>query len=136
MLNLNQKRSLGITLGIVEDELKRLKGILQGEEGKSLFSYIEDDLTPEKKKLILEKINLLTEHMTSLKALFDLRHSQKELVMSAMVEAMAIYLTVQLEDAHAHKLRGYGEVHPGLKDSLDPKLDEMIALLGQMKSIA
>jgi hypothetical protein len=136
MLNLNQKRSLGITLGIMEDELKRLKGVLQGGEEKSLFSHVEDDLTPEKKNLILEKIDLLTEHMVSLKSLFDLRHSQKEFVMSAMVKATALYLSVELDDVHSHQLKGYGEVHPGLKDFLDPKLDEMSALLRQMESIA
>jgi hypothetical protein len=68
-----------------------------------------------------------------LKEVFDLRHSRKELSLRATVKAMAVYLQVELENVMSKKLKGYGEVNPGLPETLDPKLSEMITILGQME---
>ena len=55
MLNLSQKRSLGIALGIVEDELRHLgREIRQGEQ-QNLFSHIVDDLKGKKRFKSSEK---------------------------------------------------------------------------------
>lgn len=135
MLNLNQKTAVGITLGIVEDELCRLKGLLRQGEEESLFSHIRDDLNAGQKRLVEEKIEGLIEYLASLKNFFDLRHSHKEFTLSGIVKAMAIYLQVELENRMSNRLKGYGEVHPGLKETLDPKLCEMITILRQMGSI-
>jgi len=135
MLNLYQKRSLGITLGIVEEELRRLESLIHTGEQRNLFSQITDDLRAEDKPLLRAKIECLMNNLLSLKEVFDLRHSQKELSLRAVVESVAIYLQVELENVKSHRLKGYGEVHPGLKETLDPKLVEMIAILDQMASI-
>jgi len=135
MLNLYQKRSLGITLGIVEEELRRLESLICNGEQRNLFSQIDDDLKAEEKPLLQEKIERLINNLLSLKEFFDLRHSQKELSLRAMVKAMAVYLQVELENVMSKRLKGYGEVNPGLQETLDPKLSEIIAILGQMESI-
>jgi len=136
MLNLDQKRSVGITLGIVEDELKRLRQVLRQGEEESLFSHIEDDLKPEQKRLLDEMIEHLMEYLIFLKQFFDLRHSQKNFILSGIVKATSVYLSVQLEEVRSDNLKGYGAVTPGLRESLDPKFDEMISILRQMESIA
>jgi hypothetical protein len=135
MLNLYQKRSLGITLGIVEDELRRLQSLIHIGEQRNLFSQITDDLKAEEKPLLQAKIEGLMDDLLSLKEVFDLRHSQKDLSLRAMVKAMAVYIQVELENVMSNRLKGYGEVNPGLKETLDPKLGEMITILGQMESI-
>jgi hypothetical protein len=135
MLNLNQKRSLGITLGIMEDELRRLESLIRIGEQRNLFSKIVDDLQVEEKPLLQAKIDRLMDNLLSLKDSFDLRHSQKELILSSIVKSMAVYLVVELEDALSERLKGYGPVAPGLKESLDPKLREMISILYEMNSM-
>jgi len=135
MLNLNQKRSLGITLGIMEDELRHLESLIRIGEQRNLFSHIADDLKAEEKPLLQAKIEGLMDDLLSLKEVFDLRHSQKDLSLRAMVKAMAVYIQVELENVMSNRLKGYGEVNPGLKETLDPKLGEMITILGQMESI-
>jgi len=134
MLTLDQKRSLGIGLGIMEEEMDRLRRLLRTGEEENLFSRIMDDLTEEEKLLLEEKMDCLTEHLAYLKNFFDLRHSKKELTLRGMVKATAVYLMVELEGAMSPRLKGYGQVDPGLRESLDPKLKEMISILEQMES--
>jgi hypothetical protein len=135
MLNLNQKRSLGITLGIMEDELRHLESLIRIGEQRNLFSHIADDLKAEEKPLLRVKIERLMDNLLSLKASFDLRHSQKELILSSIVKSTALYLVVALEEALSDRLKGYGPVEPGLKESLDPKLREMISILNEMNAM-
>ena len=135
MLTIDQNRSLGICLGIMEEELNRLHRLLhEGKEGR-LFSHITDDLTKEEKLFINRKIERLRECLIYLKNFFDLRHSQQEMTLRGMVKAISLYLSVNLEGRKSTRLKGYGKVDPALKDSLDPKLDEMISILGEMESI-
>jgi len=135
MLNLNQKRSLGITLGIMEDELRHLESLIRIGEQRNLFSHITDDLKAEEKPLLRVKIERLMDNLLSLKASFDLRHSQKELILSSIVKSTALYLVVALEEALSDRLKGYGPVEPGLKESLDPKLREMISIINEMNAM-
>jgi hypothetical protein len=135
MLNLYQKRSLGITLGIAEDELRRLESVIRNGEQRNLFSYIADDLKAEEKPLLQVKIGHLMDNLLSLKDSFDLRHSQKDLILSSIVKSTALYLVVELEGALSDRLKGYGPVAPGLKESLDPKLREMISILNEMNAM-
>ena len=134
MLNHNQKSHLGITLGVVEEELKRLRQRLQEGEEIGLFSHTGDDLTAEEKTFLNGKIECLMASMIYLKNFFDLRHSHKELSLRAVMKAIAVYLQVELEDVKSDRLKGYGEVQPGLKQTLDPKLNEMISILNEMET--
>jgi hypothetical protein len=133
MLNPNQKRFLMITLGVVEDELRRLKGLLRDEREERLFSRIKDDIGLEEKCLLNEKIDYLIRYLVYLKKLFDL--SESEFVLRYIVKATSVYLSIQLEEAMSSRLRGRGEISPDLKETLDPKLKEMKSVLRQMESI-
>ena len=132
MLNHNQKRYLGITLSVVEEELRRLRQRLQEGEEVGLFSHTADDLTAEEKTFLNGKIECLMASMIYLKNFFDLRHSHQELSLRGVMKAMAVYLLVELEDVKSDRLKRYGEVHPELKQTLDLKLNEMISILGEM----
>jgi hypothetical protein len=133
MLNPNQKRFLMVTLGVVEDELRRLKELLRDESEDKLFSRIKDDIGLEKKNLLNEKIDCLIVGLINLKKLFDL--SESEFVLRYIVKVTSVYLSIQLEEAMSPRLKGRGEVTPELKEALDPKLNEMKLILRQMESI-
>ena len=133
LLNPSQKRFLRATLGVIEDELRRLKGLLQEDQGERLFSHVRDDLTRGEKQLIHEKIDRLVDHLIDLKNSFNLDRS--EFVLRLIVRAASAYLSIQLEGAMSDRLKGYGEISEDLKDALDPKLNEMISILHQVESV-
>jgi len=133
MLNPSQKRFLMVTLGEVEDKLRRLKGLLQNNREEGLFSRIKDDVGQEERNLLNEKIDYLIAYLANLKRLFDLGES--EFVLKYIVKAISVYLSIQLEEAMSDRLKGYGEIMNGLKETLDPKLNEMKSVLRQMESI-
>jgi len=122
-----------VTLREVEDKLRRLKGLLQDNKEEELFSRIKDDIGQEEKNLLSEKIDYLIAYLANLKRLFDLGES--EFVLKYIVKATSVYLSIQLEEAMSNRLKGYGEIMNGLKETLDPKLNEMKSVLRQMESI-
>ena len=122
-----------VTLREVEDKLRRLKGLLQDNKEEELFSRIKDDIGQEEKNLLSEKIDYLIAYLANLKKLFDLGES--EFVLRYIIKATSVYLSIQLEEAMSNRLKGYGEIMNGLKETLDPKLNEMKSVLRQMESI-
>ena len=95
MLNPNQKRFLMITLGVVEDELRRLKELLRDESEEKLFSRIKDDIGLEEKSLLNEKIDYLIVYLINLKKLFDL--SKSEFVLRYIVKATSVFFQYNWE---------------------------------------
>jgi len=133
MLNLSQKRFLMVTLGEAEGRLRRLKGLLQDNKQDGLFSRIKDDIGQEERKLLNEKIDYLIASLANLKGLFKL--GETDFVLKYIVKATSAYLSIQLEEAMSNRLKGYGEIMNGLKETLDPKLNGMKSVLRQMESI-
>ena len=133
MLNSSQKRFLMATLGEVEDKLRRLKGLLQDHREEGLFSCMKDDISQEEKNLLNEKIDYLIVSLVHLKKRFDLGES--EFVLRYIAKATSVYLSIQLEGAMSNRLKAYGEITKGLKETLDPALNEMKSVLCQMESI-
>jgi hypothetical protein len=133
MLNPSQKRFLMVTFGEVEDKLRSLKEFLQNKREEGIFTRIKDDIGQEEKNFLNEKIDYLIAYLANLKRLFGL--GENELVLKYIVKATSVYLSIQLEEAMSYKLKGYGEIMKGLKETLDPKLNEMKSVLRQMESI-
>ena len=102
---------------------------------EGLFSRIMDDLSSGEKRLIGAKIQTLRDSLVFLKNRFALHYSQKNFTLRGILESTTLSLSAQLEDVHSNRLKGYGDVHPELIHHLDPKVDEMIAILRQMASI-
>jgi hypothetical protein len=121
------------TLGEVEDKLRRLKGLLQDHKEEGLFSCMKDDISQEEKNLLNEKIDYLIVSLVHLKKRFDLGES--EFVLRYIAKATSVYLSIQLEGAMSNRLKAYGEITKGLKETLDPALNEMKSVLRQMESV-
>jgi len=52
------------------------------------------------------------------------------------VQAVGEVWASSLEDIKARHLRGYGEVHPGLAEVLDPRADELVRRLQELAALA
>jgi len=133
MLNPSQKNALRLTLELLEDELRQLRRLLQKGEGQRLLLHIVDDLTEEEKSLLNERIDRLISYVIHLKDSFDL--TNRERVLRWIVKATSVYLSAKVEEVISDKLKGYGEITLGVKETLDPILNEMISILRQMESI-
>lgn len=133
MLNPSQKNALRLTLELLEDELRRLRRLLQKGEGQRLLLHIVDDLTEEEKSLLNERIDRLISYVIHLKDSFDL--TNRERVLRRIVKATSVYLSAQVEEVISDKLKGYGETTLEVKATLDPILNDMISILRQMESI-
>ncbi len=133
MLNPIQKNSLRLTLELLEDELRRLRRLLQKSEGQRLLLHIVDDLTGEEKNLLNERIDRLISCVIHLKGSFDLTNRERGL--RRIVKATSVYLSAQVEEVISDKLKGYGETTLEVKETLEPILNEMISILRQMESI-
>jgi len=133
MLNASQKNALRLTLGLLEDELRHLRRLLQKGEGQRLLLGIVDDLTEEEKSLLNERIDRLKSCVIRLNHAFDL--TKEERAVRRIVKATSAYLSVQMEEIISDKLKGYGEISSKVKETLDPILNEMISILRQMESI-
>jgi len=133
MLNPSQKNALRLTLGLLEDELRRLRRLLQKGEGQRLLLHIVDDLTEEEKSLLNERIDRLISYVIHLKDSFDLTKGER--VLRWIVKATSVYLSAQMEEVISDKLKGYGEITLEVKETLDSILNEMISILRQMESM-
>jgi hypothetical protein len=132
MLNPNHKRVLSETFREVEDELRDLRRLLLRTEEERIFLHIVDDLTQEEKQVFNVKIGQMMDLIIRLKSLFELKPGQR--VLRWIARATAVYLSVQLEQVMSDKMEGYGEVAPEDKQTLDPKLNEMLSIFREMKS--
>jgi hypothetical protein len=133
MLNPIQKNALRLTLELLEDELRRLRRLLQKGEGQRLLLHIMDDLTEEEKNFLNERIDRLISYVVHLRGSFDL--TSRERGLRRIVKATSIYLSSQVEEVISEKLKGYGETTLEVKETLEPILNEMISILRQMESI-
>lgn len=52
------------------------------------------------------------------------------------VMAIAEVWASSMEDVKARHLKAYGRVHPELAETLDPQVDKIVTLLGQMADLA
>jgi len=133
MLNAKQKKALRLKLGLVENELRRLRRLLLKSKGQKLILQIVDDLTKEERNLLNEKIDRLISHVIRLKDSLDL--TIEERVVRQAVKTTSAYLSVQMEEIVSDKLKEYGKITPEVKETLDPILIEIISVLRQMESI-
>jgi hypothetical protein len=133
MLNLNQKKALRLKLGLLQDELRRLRRLLQKSEGQKILLQIVDDLSDKERSLLNERIDRLISHAIRLKNSFDLPKEGR--VVRRIVKTTSAYLSVQMEEIISDKLKGYGEITLEVKETLDPILIEIISILRQMESI-
>jgi hypothetical protein len=133
MLNPSQKNALRLTLELLESELRHLRRLLQKGEGQRLLLHIMDDLTDEEKRLLNERIDRLISYVVHLKDSFDLTNREK--VLRRIVKATSVYLSTQVGELIPEKLEQYGEMTVEVKEILDPILNEVISILGQIESM-
>ena len=133
LLNPHQRLALAITLRQVERTLRSILNDLVNEEQAILYRSkitLPEDKRPEVKQLVetaLEQIDWLAQAFELPPEIID---------NTATLRGPLALLRSDLHDAHAGKLRRFGDVDPDLEAELDPTIDTLIGLLQEITLVA
>ncbi|MGQ9834262.1 MAG: hypothetical protein ACUVRJ_10815 [Candidatus Villigracilaceae bacterium] len=133
LLNPHQHSALAITLRQVEKTLRSILHDLVNEEQAILYQSkitLPEDKRPEVKQLVeaaLEQIVWLAQTFELPPQIID---------NTATLRGPLALLRSDLYDAHAAKLRRFGDVNPDLEAALDPTIDHLIELLAEITRVA
>jgi len=124
MLNEYQRRSLKITLSIVEKSLRDIEKILNENDHSGVLYTFSNNIPPTAKEKASLLISKTYEGIRNVAERFNLGKEFKY----ANTEAFAKlpHCWEMLEDSKAGKLRRYGAVTTGLEEALDPHLNIII----------
>jgi uncharacterized protein YaaW (UPF0174 family) len=129
MLNEYQQRALMVTLMSIEKELFEIEQMLKMEDYNGILYDTRNDITDG--KAMLSIISLAREEILKVAEQFSLQKADKKV--NQQISAKLSYCWEILEDSRAKKLKRYGEVHEGVEKILDPRIDALIDLLGEME---
>jgi len=131
-LNNAQKRTVSVTMKLVDQALNRCERLLKqgGEQG--LLYTIEDHLSAPQKDELLRCNQEMRHILQRLHAQFQFtRHVS---TVRQQMGGELSYLWTILEECSSHRLRGYGPVAESLKTDLDPLLVPLIILIQAMEA--
>jgi hypothetical protein len=133
MLNDYQRRGLSITLRIVEESLEHIEQTLKNDGYSGVLYEIRYDITKEIRKEISNRIPLAIAEIEKITETF---HLEKQIGWASNEAYGKLpYCWEILENARAKRLKRYGDISMGLVQELDPHLDAIIKILGEMERI-
>jgi hypothetical protein len=133
MLNDYQKRGLSITLRIVEENVEYIEQLLKSRGYSGVLYETRYDLTDEIRDELSKRIPLVRAELGRIADKFQL--GKKNEAASNAAFGKLPYCWEILENAKAKRLRQYGDIAEGLGGKLDPHLDTLIRILGEMERI-
>ena len=131
LLNEHQHRALSTRLSSIERELYKAERLVKGDLAQGELFETTSDITQAESEQLLKIIHAAREIISELGIQFALTTKKQE-VRSWLLGHFSIVWTI-LEDCHANKLEGFGEVSPGLSETLDPKIDQLIETVNLIK---
>ncbi len=133
LLNPHQRLALAITLRQVERTLRSVLHDLVNEEQAILYRS-KITLPEEKRPEVKQLVETALEQIAWLAQAFEL---PPEIIdNTAILRGPLALLRSDLHDAHAGKLRRFGDVDPDLEAELDPTIDTLIELLQEITLVA
>lgn len=133
LLNPHQHTALAITLRMVEKTLRSILRDLVNEEQAILYRS-KITLSEDKRPQVRQLVETALEQIAGLAQTFEL---PPEIIdNTATLRGPLALLRSDLHDAHARKLRRFGDVNPDLEAELDPTIDDLIGLLQEITLVA
>jgi len=133
MLNEYQRRSLKVTLSIVEKSLRDIEKILNKNNYRSVLYTFSNNIPPAVRKKVSLLISKVYRTIRNLTEKFNLQKEFKYANREAF--AKLPQCREMLEDTKAEKLKRYGDVPAGLDNILNPELDLIIKFISEMEYI-
>ena len=130
LLNEHQHSALSMRLSSIERELHKAERLIKGDLAKGELFETTSDITQAESEELLKIIHAARQVIADLKSQLALTVKKQD-VRAWMLGHFSIVWTI-LEDCHANKLGGFGEVSPELSQSLDPKIDQLIRMVNSI----
>ncbi len=130
LLNEHQHRALSARLGSIERELHKAERLLKGDLAQGELFETTSDITQVESEELLKTIHAARQVIAELKSELALRVKKQD-VRAWLLGHFSIVWTI-LEDCHANKLEGFGEVSPALSETLDSKIDQLIRMVNSI----
>jgi len=131
-LNQHQQRRIEVSLAIIDRTLMEIERYyLSADSLKSEMFEITSDLNSDEVLEIKRLVQRFRERLKALKSRFHLDPQRMDL--RSLLRSHLSYFWSVLHDCRSSKLKGYGVVDPELKKSLDPALDELLAIVEQLQ---
>jgi len=122
-VNENHRRSLSITLQLIDQTLCRWDEWAHGRLSAGVMYAERDSISPAQKTRLLGRIATIRGIITRLRD--DLQLSPKLVWTSEPMVAQAASLWEMSLDVTSHALQGYGEISPQLRNYLDPIIEHL-----------
>ena len=129
-LNENHRRSLSVTLHLIDQSLCQWDEWARGRLRSNVMYSERDSFSAEQKTQLLGRIEAIRGIITRLRD--DLQLEPKFVCTSEPMVAQAASLWEMSLDVNSQGLRGYGQVSPQLRSYLDPIVER---LAGEMQAV-
>jgi hypothetical protein len=133
LLNERQHRALSTRLALLDRQLYDAERLVRGELGSGSMFESSTDLSIEEtealRRLLAEARNIvrnLRDHFALAPQREDVRHW--------LLGHFSILWNI-LQDSHAEKLKGFGEVARDLEPQLDQEIDRLIEIVSQVRTV-
>jgi len=130
----NHQRGITISLGLLDELLCEIEQIARGREIQSVLYGERNHLSAQQRQSLLAEIAQMREILAELKVTFKVKERIEDL--GNKIWASGLFFLEVLEETESKYLRRYGPTPPGLKDYLDPKVENLIRHLSNISHIA
>jgi hypothetical protein len=133
LLNEHQHRALSTRLGLLDRQLYDAERLIRGELGSGPMFETWSDLSAEEKEILLPLLAEAREVLRKLRDRFALCAERRD-VRRWLLGHFSVLWSI-LQDSHAEKLKGFGEVAFDLAPQLDPEIDQLIQIVSRVRSL-
>jgi hypothetical protein len=131
LLNESQHRALSVRLAMLDQQIAEAEALLAGNTPVGRMFEIVPDIPADTTNELLRLFKQVRELVEKLRTQFNLK-TRRVTTSQKLMGSFSILWTI-LEDSHADKLRGFGEVASELTSELDPKINIIIELINDIK---
>jgi hypothetical protein len=133
LLNEHQHRALSTRLALLDRQLYEAERFVRGDLGSGPMFETRSDLKTEETEALLDLFAAARESLTKLRDRFALTVHGEE-VRHWLLGHFSILWNI-LQDSHAEKLKGFGEVARDLGPQLDPEIDHLIEIVSRVRTL-
>jgi hypothetical protein len=133
-LNPNQGRAVGVALRLLEERLSRIENIADRDESGALYGRARPQWDAEERARFDAVLAELRAAIVAITKDFDLAREERD--STAEIAGLTRVSWENLAGIQSRRLRAYGRVDPGLRTTLDPAVEHVLALVSALEEIA
>jgi hypothetical protein len=133
-LNESQQRAVAVALRQLEERLGRIEDIIERDESGALFHRSRPKWSREETERVGAILAELRATIASVAEAHELPAEERD--PGREIAGLLRVSWESLAEVDSRRLRSYGRVDPGLRGTLDPALERMMALVSAMEEIA